>query len=94
MNKQPTHAAPKVALDDVKQPGDYWMSHERSTLAMCCPGCGTVHAMQLRPLREGQRGPSWTCTIDGDGITLHPSVNCIGCCGWHGWLKQGVWRHC
>lgn len=23
MNKQPTHAAPKVALDDVKQPGDY-----------------------------------------------------------------------
>lgn len=38
--------------------------------------------------------PSWHFNGDIEKPTLHPSVNCTGGCGWHGWLKEGKWVEC
>ena len=86
-------ASPVSDIEQVIAPGEYWVSDSRETLVFCCPGCGRRAAINIRPTREGYSGPSWDMTIDGDGITLHPSINAVGCCGWHGWLRQGMFSH-
>lgn len=27
-------------------------------------------------------------------LTLAPSINCVGCCGWHGFLRNGIYESC
>ena len=56
-----------------------------------CPGCGDYGGMATFPDGKPKpASPSWKMTGWPDAITLDPSVNCTGCCGWHGWLKQGT----
>ena len=65
----------------------------KDQLIMACPGCG-----KFAPIRVGYSkpadSPSWAVVSgtleDAQSLTLSPSINCIGCCGWHGWLKNGV----
>lgn len=57
-----------------------------------CPGCGRSCGMATFP--EGKpkpESPSWKMTGWPNAITLEPSVHCKGCCGWHGYLKNGEW---
>ena len=56
-----------------------------------CPGCGDESAMHLRqPGSPHPQGASWEVEGLPETITFNPSVHCTGCCGWHGWLKQGT----
>ena len=52
-----------------------------------CPGCGQMAGVHVAP----QPGPVWEITGYPEAITLSPSVHCVGCCGWHGWLRDGEW---
>ena len=73
------------------QPGD--ISPEQPApgyLMLACPGCGRVSGMRVGD-SAGLGSPSWLFTA---GPTLHPSINCVGCCGWHGWLTNGVFHSC
>lgn len=56
---------------------------------ICCPGCGQVGAP-----RDGAR---WTVTSgsldDVTTLSLSPSI-LKNCCGWHGYLRNGVFESC
>jgi hypothetical protein len=57
---------------------------------LCCPGCGEA---------GGPRdGAKWQATQgsfdDVSSLTLTPSILCGGCCGWHGYLVNGVFQSC
>jgi hypothetical protein len=65
----------------------YWINP--GSLANKCPGCGRLAVLRI----EGGDHPRWL-VAQRDPLTLSPSVNCVGCCGWHGWLKNGEWTRC
>lgn len=56
---------------------------------LCCPGCGEAGSP-----RDGQH---WQCVQgsfdDVTTLTLSPSI-AKSCCGWHGYLKNGVFENC
>jgi hypothetical protein len=64
-----------------------------------CPGCGRASAMHVRA--PGVPHPadmdSWLIKFDNNAITLEPSISHAtenGGCGWHGWLREGVYNKC
>jgi hypothetical protein len=59
-----------------------------------CPGCGRESGMHLRSvgIPHPAESSSWEVSGLPDNITLTPSVNCTGCCQWHGWLIDGEWK--
>lgn len=66
-------------------------------LIIACPGCGHVSGITIGNPKP-KKSPSW-CVAEGNindvtTITLRPSINCIGCCGWHGYLTRGVFKPC
>ena len=56
---------------------------------ICCPGCGEVGA--------ARDGAKWRATSgshdDVTTLTLEPSIQ-KSCCGWHGYLRNGVFESC
>lgn len=66
-------------------------------LLFSCPGC-----QQFGGIRVGNpkpdRTPSWRIESgtreDATTLTLTPSIHCQGCCGWHGYLTNGVFKPC
>jgi hypothetical protein len=40
---------------------------------------------------QGQNGgrPQWDWDGNRDAPTMHPSINCGGHCGWHGYIRKG-----
>lgn len=56
-----------------------------------CPGCGGESGMHVR--NPGEPHPSgvqsWEISGFPESVTLKPSINCVGCCGWHGLLTNG-----
>lgn len=66
-------------------------------LAFACPGCGRVGAI-LAGEQKPVPSPSWKIESgildDPTTLTLSPSINCVGCCGWHGYLRNGVYVSC
>lgn len=86
--------------DDNAQPGDITTFEPDGAveeLAIACPGCGR---RSLLPLVKGQHC-RWTVTA-GDvrnlaSLTLSPSIFHRvedGGCGWHGYLRSGVFEPC
>lgn len=57
-------------------------------LASNCPGCGKPGWVPLKQKKQSEY--DWQL-VQLEPLTIHPSVNCVGCCGWHGWLKNGEW---
>ena len=57
-----------------------------------CPGCGAESWLPVAPESGG-----WTLTAGefatGVGLTLSPSI-LNRCCGWHGYLRDGVFAPC
>lgn len=66
-------------------------------LLFACPGCGRMGAIRATHPKD-VNGPSWDITagslLEPEALTLSPSINCVGCCGWHGYLKNGVFESC
>lgn len=77
----PEYDAPGV-VDKIAFGPDFWL--------LACPGCGRISAMRVGNPKP-QKSPSWKLK---DGKTLTPSINCTGCCGWHGYLTNGVFTPC
>lgn len=85
---------------DRKEPGLMYRTYrqDEKTIAsflIACPGCGEWGGVAIgEPQREG--GPVWQVTggsvEDVTTLTLHPSIHCVGCCGWHGYLQNGVFN--
>lgn len=60
-----------------------------------CPGCGNRSAMDVYSAGEAKPpSPSWLMLNPPESLTLQPSINCVGCCKWHGWLTNGVFKSC
>lgn len=76
---------------DYAEPGAYELRDGHMMLS--CPGCGRVSGMSVgnpKPVKS----PSWLLMGDPNTPTLAPSINCVGCCGWHGYLTDGVYASC
>lgn len=69
------------------EPGVLYVSIRfRTTLHLCCCGCGEDVALPIRPDR-------WHITWDGDSITLDPSIGSVGLpCRSHYFIRSGAVR--
>jgi hypothetical protein len=52
---------------------------------------GSMCGVPLKPLSNPPHNSGWTFDGNRDAPTLAPSVNCVGGCGWHGWIQAGTW---
>lgn len=81
---------------DNGEPGQAGRLYER-LLQFACPGCGRFGAISAENPKPAD-SPSWKIesgTLDDvTSLTLSPSIHCVGCCGWHGWLRSGVFESC
>lgn len=70
-------------------PGAFINGTTLKSWRLCCPGCG-----ELGSPRDGQ---SWKedsgSFADVSTLTLTPSI-LKSCCGWHGYLINGVFEAC
>ena len=61
-------------------------------LSFTCPcGCGSVGTLPIKP---GYSNPQWAWDGNQERPTLSPSVLKLTPCGWHGYLRAGVWERC
>jgi hypothetical protein len=79
-------------------PGSSGM-HTSEYLANACPGCGRVACVRVsHPKPDNSNGATWDVVSgsveDVTTLSLQPSINCTGCCGWHGYLTNGVFVPC
>lgn len=81
----------KIERNEV--PGSIYYSRKGELIIgayMTCPGCGELSHISF----SAEFGRvHWLFSPPENEPTLSPSVNCVGCCGWHGFLVRGVWRH-
>lgn len=70
--------------------GRYTADH----FAFACPGCGRWGCIRVGHPKPGE-SPSWDVVSGDPGdpatLTLSPSIHCVGCCGWHGYLRSGIY---
>ena len=84
---------PKRSLDHIRKPGDFklLLDGEDRRIVYACPRgkglCGVAIAPSKLP-----NGASWTFDGNMETPTLSPSINCVGGCGWHGFVTAGEWR--
>ena len=65
-------------------------------LMFTCPGCGQWGGVQaFAPPKRPEGWEIVSGTLDDPAaLTLSPSIHCVGCCGWHGYLRNGVFESC
>lgn len=68
----------------------------KDRLIFACPGCGRVGS--IKAAGKVKQDGYWQI-VEGvldrpSSLTLHPSIHCVGCCGWHGWINDGIWKSC
>lgn len=73
---------------------DIW----QCVLVFTCPGCGRFGQIMVGISVKPISGPSWLLQtgnrLDASTWSLMPSIHCVGCCGWHGYLKDGEFKSC
>jgi hypothetical protein len=77
------------------EPGKAAIFHE-NVLHFTCPGCGRFGGIGIC---YGANVPNAWLLVEGNKNdpttwTLSPSIRCVGCCGWHGYLTKGVFTSC
>ena len=83
---------------DAAEPGQCYASENFPDRRLFgCPGCGQFGAIPVGHPKP-ENSPSWDIVAgspaDATTLTLAPSIHCVGCCGWHGFLTAGVFRSC
>lgn len=89
----------------VCQPREPYRGETVRRLAFACPGCGSWGSIACGSPKPtdgvgGQKvtGPTWDIaggTLDDPStLSLSPSIHCVGCCGWHGYLTAGEFKPC
>lgn len=62
-----------------------------------CPGCGMPGSIRVGNPKPSP-SPSWDIVdgslLDPTTLTTAPSIHCISCCGWHGYLRSGQFESC
>jgi hypothetical protein len=91
---------PDNSWPDDMPPGDFFFltaldpSGERTDqpkrVIFACPRGKGDCQVPIRPNRNAN-GASWSWDGNRDAPTLAPSINCHHC-GWHGWLRNGVFE--
>jgi Family of unknown function (DUF6527) len=89
---------PEYPEDHWIEPGScYFMLNAPDLLCFACPGCGGFGSITCG-IDKPEPRPSWKIEsgtlLDPTTLTLSPSINCVGCCGWHGYLKNGIFISC
>lgn len=80
---------------EVVEPGSAELKYSGTVLMLACPGCGRLSGMTVGdPKPPNGNGATWRMTGTWPEITLEPSINCVSCCGWHGWLRGGMLVSC
>ena len=86
--------------DGYATPGEVFVDAEavyKDHLLFACPGCGRMGSIRATHPKD-VNSPSWDIIsgklVEPDTLTLSPSINCVGCCGWHGYLRDGVFVSC
>lgn len=81
-------------------PGEVFIDTDetyKDHLLFACPGCGRMGSIRATHPKN-VNGPSWDVVAgkltEPETLTLAPSINCVGCCKWHGYLKNGVFESC
>ena len=81
--------------EDMHENGDYCFvsdtSNNTAGIAIKCPGCGSESYLSVK---KDYPPPNWEWNGNEEKPTLTPSVHSVGCCGWHGWLRDGEWVKC
>lgn len=81
---------------DLADPGDFCYTSnqagETAGMMIKCPGCGAESYLQFTNTSTTvDHGPKWDWDGNRSQPTLTPSVHSTGCCGWHGFLRNGIW---
>lgn len=88
--------SPDIHLDEPQEPGAI-RPFGPNAIAMACPGCGVVSAMDVGHPKPAH-SPSWDIAAGDiehpETLTLRPSIDCRGCCKWHGYLTNGEYVSC
>ena len=83
----PDHDAPPGAFCWRTEPPDDTTPGGRYLLYVCPRGAGFC-GVPIRP-NVLPNGAGWNHDGNDDAPTLTPSVNCVGGCGWHGFITNG-----
>lgn len=79
------------------EPGASCRHTEDGHFIFACPGCGRFGGIRTGSPKPSE-SPSWGITEgsvdDPTSLSLTPSINCVGCCGWHGYLTKGIYKSC
>ena len=54
-----------------------------------CPRKKGLCGVPIKPLSNPPHNNGWNWDGNTDAPTLTPSVNCVGGCGWHGYIRAG-----
>ena len=84
--------------DGYAAPGSIYLDKDatyKGHLLFACLGCGRMGSIRVGVSKPEDK-PSWGISA-GDlrnptSLTLFPSIHCVGCCGWHGFLTDGVFK--
>lgn len=79
--------------DENIEPGACIVKHE-DHFSFACPGCGRFGSIMYSNPKTNRSWQIDSGTVQDLNLTLSPSIHCIGCCGWHGFLKNGIFVSC
>lgn len=72
--------------------GDFVLNADKGEFWFMCPcGCQNLYRIPIsqQPQRDNPKAWKWDGNVEKP--TLHPSIHNVKPCGWHGWLKGGIW---
>ncbi len=74
------------------KPGEFSIRGNR--FVICCPcGCGDIIGIRHAET-DLDKGACWQWDGNREKPTVTPSIQVIGGCNWHGYLKAGVFETC
>lgn len=89
-------AAGTMYRHDLAAGSAHWtpsMTRDYAALGFTCPcGCGSVHCLPVCQATKENGHWLWDGNIKNP--TLTPSIRCTTPCGWHGYLKNGIFEKC